>query len=76
MFLTAYGAPINIGLPGEADLTLFAKGGRTYFIEIKTPKGRQSKQQKQFQKAVEKLGFSYIIMKSVDDAKRFIEKMG
>ena len=74
-FLTVYGKPISIGLPGEADLTLFAKGGKTVFIEIKTVKGRQSRQQKRFQQAVEKLGFSYIIMKSVDDAKKLIREV-
>lgn len=75
-FLTAYGTPITIGLPGEADLTLFEKDGKTTFIEVKTPAGRQSEQQKRFQKAVEKLGFEYVIMRSVEDARRFIERGG
>ena len=74
-FLTAYGKPIAIGLPGEADLTLFAKGGKTVFIEIKTAKGWQSKQQKVFEKRVKELGFEYVIMKSLEDAERFIEEV-
>ena len=73
-FITTYGVPITVGLPGEADLTLFMKGGKTVFIEIKTAKGRQSKQQKRFQEAVESLGFTYIIMKSADDARKFVEE--
>ena len=71
-FLTANGYPINIGLPGEADLTLFQRGGKTVFIEVKTPTGRQSKQQRAFQKRVEELGFEYKIVRSLDDAKNLI----
>ena len=74
-FVTVYGKPIAIGLPGEADLTLFAKGGKTVFIEIKTATGRQSKQQKVFEKRVKELGFEYVIMKSLEDAERFIEEV-
>ena len=74
-FLTAYGNPIVIGLPGEADLTLFYSTGKTVFIEIKTPTGRQSAKQKHFQKLVESLGFRYIIMRSVEDARAFIREV-
>lgn len=74
-FLTLYGAPIKVGIPGESDLTLFRCGGKTVFIETKTPQGRQSKKQKKFQAAVERLGYEYIIMRSVDDARRYIEKV-
>ena len=74
-FLTCYGTPITIGIPGEADLTLFCNGGKTIFIEVKTPSGRQSKQQKRFQAAVENLGFEYMIMRSVDDARKLTERI-
>ena len=74
-FLTLNGTPIAIGLPGESDLTLFMRGGRTYFIEIKTPTGRQSARQKHFQSIVEEMGFRYIIMRSLEDAKRFIKEV-
>lgn len=75
-FFTVYGNPISIGLPGESDLTLFAKGGKTYFVEIKTAKGRQSQKQKNFERIVSELGFEYIVMRSIDDAKRFVKKIG
>lgn len=75
LFLTPDGRPIAVGIPGESDLTLFCAGGKTVFIEVKTPTGRQSKQQKKFQAAVERLSYEYIIMKSVDDARRYIEKV-
>lgn len=45
------------------------------FIEIKTDKGRQSKQQKIFEKRVKELGFEYVIMRSLKDAERFIEEV-
>ena len=73
IFLTPDGRPIAIGIPGESDLTLLCRGGRTVFIEVKTSTGRQSKKQKNFQAAVERLGFEYIIMRSVADAEKFIE---
>lgn len=72
-FLTVNGNPINIGLPGEADLTLFQRGGKTVFIEVKTPTGRQSKQQKAFQKRVEELGFEYLIARNLEDIKKLVE---
>lgn len=72
-FLSANGYPIKCGIPGESDLTLFQHGGTTVFIEVKTPTGRQSKKQKNFQKAVENMGYKYIIMKSVEDARQYAE---
>lgn len=72
-FYTFDGRPIAIGIPGEADLTLFQNGGKTVFIEVKTSTGRQCSKQKRFQAAVERLGYDYLIMRSVDDARRYIE---
>lgn len=74
-YLTPYGKPIVIGIPGEPDLTLFTKTGETIFIEIKTPTGRQSGKQKHFQKVVESYGFRYMIMRCVDDAKKLISEV-
>jgi len=74
-FLTVNGNPIVIGLPGEADLTLFQRGGKTIFIEVKTPTGRQSRQQRAFQKRVEELGFEYIIARNLEDIKRLVEEV-
>lgn len=75
IFFTAYGARIAIGLPGEPDLTLFTKTGKTIFIEIKTPTGRQSEKQRHFQKLVEGYGFRYVVMRSVEDAKRLLREV-
>ena len=75
VYTTANGARIAIGIPGEADLTLFAEKGQTIFIEIKTPRGRQSEQQKKFEKAITQLGYKYVIMRSVEEARRLVERL-
>ena len=74
-FFTVYGSPIKIGLPGEADLTLFTHGGRTIFIEVKTQTGRQSQDQKHFEAVVTAYGFEYIIMRSREDAKTLADRL-
>lgn len=74
-YLTPYGKPIVIGIPGEPDLTLFTKTGETIFIEIKTPTGKQSKKQKHFQELIESYGFAYIILRSVDQAKLLVQEV-
>ena len=50
-------------LAGVADLIVLLSGGRTLFIEFKNPNktGAQSKDQREFQKTVETLGFNYVI---------------
>lgn len=54
---------------GVADLTLLvpAKNYHGLFIEIKTPKGRQTPSQKMFQLQVEKQGYKYAICKTLED---------
>ncbi|MFR7820784.1 hypothetical protein [Candidatus Pseudoruminococcus sp.] len=74
-YITPYGAPIKIGIPGEADLTLFAYGGKTIFIEVKTNKGKQSKAQKHFEDVAMTLGFEYIVMRSREDAVRLVKRL-
>lgn len=51
---------------GRSDLVLYLKG-IAYHIEVKAPKGRQSEAQKEWQNIIEKQGFSYYIMHSLDD---------
>ena len=74
-FLNLYGVPVRIGLRGESDLTWFIRNGQTIFVEIKTPDGRQSRQQKQFQSVIESYGFRYVILRSVEDARKLIEEV-
>lgn len=56
-------------LAGVSDLE-YNRDGKTYFIEIKTEKGRQSAYQKEFQEKITNEGFEYFIIRSLDE---FIE---
>ena len=52
--------------PGLPDLQA-VKEGRTIYIEIKRPGGRQSPGQKKFQQELEAVGGAYILAKNVRD---------
>ena len=56
---------------GFPDLTAL-KNGVTLYIEIKTPTGRQSPYQVEFQRICESHGGTYILARSVDDIKPFL----
>lgn len=58
---------------GVADLEILLPIGNALFVEVKTAKGRQSDEQKEFQRRVESLGFNYLIWRSVDDAVKWCE---
>ena len=61
--------------PGVSDLILLVphiEEGCRYMwhalcIEMKTPKGRQSPEQKAWQAKVEEMGFKYVVTRSLDD---------
>ena len=59
-------------MPGQSDLILITDN--VVFVEVKTPKGKQSKEQKNFQKYVEEKGYVYLIWQSIEDARKFIKK--
>lgn len=54
---------------GVADLQLAIqrKGYGAMFIEMKTAAGRQSSSQKEWQKAIEKAGFKYVVCRSLEE---------
>ena len=56
---------------GVSDLIILLPG-RVIFLEVKTPAGTQSPNQKKFQKKVEELGFEYFLVRSVDDVSRLV----
>lgn len=58
---------------GMSDLQAL-KGGRSVFIEVKRPGGRQSEVQKKFQETVEAAGFEYVLAKSVEDVEHLSEE--
>lgn len=56
-------------LAGVSDLILLYPSGEFHglCIEMKTPDGRQADTQKEFQQAVEEVGYKYAICRSVTD---------
>jgi hypothetical protein len=60
--------PVQFGIPGQADLSgAFLPWGRRLEIEVKTERGRQSEEQKAWQRITESVGGLYILARSVED---------
>lgn len=59
-------------VPGVSDLILMRQNKRygALAIEMKTPTGRQSKEQKDWQKRAEAGGWKYVVCRSLDDFMR------
>jgi hypothetical protein len=53
---------------GAADLILLSPEGKTHFLEMKRPGGKQSPGQVDFQKLCEKKGWPYKLAESAQDA--------
>jgi len=51
---------------GIADLYA-VKGGRSIWVEVKTPAGRQSEVQREFQRQVEEHGGVYVLARGIKD---------
>jgi len=60
---------------GAPDLFLFVPNKHYHglAIEMKTPKGRQSENQKEWQWCVEKVGYKYVICRSIEDFQQTIQ---
>lgn len=56
---------------GVSDLILLLPG-RVIFMEVKTSTGRQSDNQKKFEKKVTELGFEYFLVRSVDEVREIL----
>jgi len=70
----ADGRAVQFGVPGQADLTGILPGGRRLEIEVKSATGRQSKDQKRYQKMIERYDGLYILARSVDDVWAVLQK--
>ncbi len=65
---------ISMGLkPGTADLCVWWPSGIGY-VEVKTPTGRQSDNQKRFQERCKEYGVPYDLVRSVEDVERLIRR--
>jgi hypothetical protein len=63
-------------LPGVFDLVLLAPGPRTFFLEAKAEQGKLSEDQQWFKGELIKMGFSYVVFRSLDDIRDFIVQNG
>lgn len=59
---------------GVSDLIIVLKN-KVIFVEMKTTKGTQSPAQKEFQKQVEELGHTYIVLHGWKECEEFVEKL-
>lgn len=60
--------------PGRSDMVFYYKG-QAFMIEFKTLDGVKSKNQKEWQKVIERSGFSYSIVKSLDEFQTLILRL-
>lgn len=66
-----HGRAIKLCRQGTADVIVIQRNGHDHtcivtFLETKAKKGRQTKDQREFQERVEKQGCRYILVKTVD----------
>jgi hypothetical protein len=72
--IRGYWVAYGVGGPGAADLIGLFRG-RFVALEIKTPIGRQSPEQRTFQSLVERKGGVYAVLRSVADAAAWLVGM-
>lgn len=63
---------VRFGVPGQADITGILPGGRRLEIEIKSSTGRQTADQVNFQRMIERFGGLYILARSIEDVQKAI----
>lgn len=61
-------------MAGVPDWTILLPGGQTKFLELKTPKGTLSVQQKEFRANVETLGFEYAIARTPEQVRSILSQ--
>lgn len=61
---------VRFGVPGQADLTGILPGGLRLEIEVKSAGGRQSPEQRDYQRLIERFGGVYVLARCVDDVAR------
>lgn len=62
----------SLGLiAGVSDLVIITES-EVFFVEVKTPIGKQSEKQKNFQSKIERLGYRYLLVRSLEQFKEII----
>jgi hypothetical protein len=70
---------VNFGLVGQADILAFPildYGPHPLWLECKSEKGKQSAEQKSFEEHVRKHMHTYAVVRSIDDVKAVLERIG
>ena len=67
---------VRFGVPGQADLTGILPDGRRLEIELKSDGGRQTEDQGNFQRMIERFGGIYVLARSLDDVERELRRAG
>jgi len=57
---------------GQPDI-VFIRAGRVFFVEMKTATGRQSPEQKEFERQIEESGQTYLVWRSINDCEKWID---
>lgn len=69
LFYTKDGRLVRVGYPGRSDISGARAGdNRAFFMEVKTAKGRATKEQRRFIDAMKQRGVIAGIVRSVGDA--------
>ena len=63
---------VSPGRVGVADRIVMLPGGRVWFIELKTVKGRLSPLQKVFATEMARMGMNYAVLKSKEEVDQWI----
>lgn len=59
-------------MSGVSDTIIILPNSKIIFIEFKTPKGRQTEKQKEFEDRIKKHGYAYYIIRSFEEFKKII----
>ena len=63
---------VSPGRVGVADRIVLLPGGRVWFVELKTVKGRLSPLQKVFAADMARMGMNYLVLKSKEEVDQWI----
>ncbi len=63
---------VRFGVPGQADLTGILPGGIRLEVEVKAADGRQTEEQRNYQRMIERFGGVYVLARSVEDVQNAI----
>ena len=73
IFYTEYGSRIKVGITGMSDILFFRNDGVPFWLEVKTKKGRPSKDQLKFLEVMKNINVKGGIVRSVEDALNLIK---